>query len=145
MMKTCFKCGQEKDIGEFYKHSGMADGHLNKCKACAKLDVNNNRHARIDYYRAYDVLRSKTPERRQHAAEVSARWRDADKRRMRAHSMVHRAVRAGRLTPRPCEVCDRRDVHAHHDSYDKPLDVRWLCPVHHRARHAELEAAGQEP
>lgn len=41
--KTCFKCGQTKKLDEFYIHKEMKDGHLNKCKSCAKLDV-SKRH-----------------------------------------------------------------------------------------------------
>ena len=40
--KICFKCGVIKPISDYYKHRGMADGHLGKCKDCAKADTNIN-------------------------------------------------------------------------------------------------------
>lgn len=47
-----------------------------------------------------------------------------------------KAISSGRLVRQPCEVCGALEVEAHHDDYSKPLDVRWLCPEHHRAHHA---------
>jgi len=35
-------------------------------------------------------------------------------------------------------VCGSSEyIHAHHDDYDKPLDVRWLCAAHHKQWHDE--------
>jgi len=36
-MKTCIRCGIDKELNDFYAHPQMRDGHLNKCKECCKL------------------------------------------------------------------------------------------------------------
>lgn len=52
-----------------------------------------------------------------------------------AHYDVAIAKRSGVLVQQPCEVCGDPVTDAHHDDYSKPLDVRWLCKLHHRAQH----------
>jgi len=38
----------------------------------------------------------------------------------------------------PCSVCNFPFADAHHEDYDKPLEVIWLCRKHHKDRHREL-------
>lgn len=55
--------------------------------------------------------------------------------RGRARSVANAAQHDGRLVPQPCEICGTQETEKHHDDYDKPLDVRWLCRPHHMELH----------
>lgn len=137
-MKECFKCHAIKPLEEFYKHSAMTDGHLNKCKVCTKADVKKHREKNIERIREYDRERGKNKGRMQRAAEVTKAWRAEDKRRSAAHSAVARAIKKGELVPQPCCRCNAPTSVAHHEDYDKQLDVMWLCQPCHKQRHKEL-------
>jgi hypothetical protein len=136
--KVCFRCEDEKALDEFYRAPGMADGHAGKCKECTKTENRANRAQKVEQYRAYDRQRGSRPERKQQAAEHTIRWRQQNPEKAAAHRAVRRALRAGELQKQPCEVCEAADVHAHHDNYGQPLQVRWLCPLHHVAHHQEV-------
>ena len=138
-MKICFKCKALKPLTEFYKHAQMADGHLNKCKECTKADVGKHRSENIERIREYDRLRANKPERRAANLEVNRLWRQEDRRRSRAHSLVARALNKGTLVRACCERCGNPKSLAHHDDYDFPLAVTWLCQPCHKQRHKELK------
>jgi len=137
--KECFKCKTVKPLEEFYKHPKMPDGHVNKCKECNKNDVTANRNKNIEKIRAYDRERAKIPERIKATTEVTRAWRAEDKRRSRAHSAVSLAIRCGTLVRRPCIRCGNEKSVAHHENYDKPLEVMWLCQPCHKQRHKEIK------
>lgn len=47
-MKECIKCHKVKPLTEFYTHSEMGDGHLNKCKVCCRLYAKLNPNAKAN-------------------------------------------------------------------------------------------------
>ncbi len=56
-----------------------------------------------------------------------------------ANHAVQNAVRTGRLSKGPCEICGNPKAHGHHDDYSKPLEVRWLCALHHKQLHKAMK------
>lgn len=97
-----------------------------------------------DYHRAYEASYFQVEENRTRRNELMRKYRSAHgtRKRHKARWKVSRAISSGRLTREPCEVCGATKVHAHHDDYNKPLDVRWLCPRHHQEHHAK--ATGEQ-
>jgi len=119
----------------------MADGHLGKCKTCARTDVAQNYRARVDHYVEYERGRAQLPERKEQARKYQRRRRDREPLKAAAHYATTNAIRDGRLLPQPCEACGDANVEAHHHDYSRPLDVRWLCRRHHLAVHGKESRA----
>jgi hypothetical protein len=57
-------------------------------------------------------------------------------KRRKARSIFNHYLRDNCVEKRPCEICGEK-AEAHHDDYDKPLEVRWLCFKHHREWHKD--------
>tara|TARA_R110001606_G_C14904186_1_gene594414 strand:- start:40 stop:468 length:429 start_codon:yes stop_codon:yes gene_type:complete len=135
--KACFKCGEIKPLADFYKHSQMSDGRVGKCKSCNKADVIANRLSKIEHYREYDRGRGNR-QGYNYIKEYRAKYPN----KYKAHSIVNYAIKAKKLFKEPCEVCGVDEgIHAHHDDYAKPLNVRWLCPAHHKEWHTKNGSA----
>lgn len=164
-MKRCFKCGEEKDFSLFYKHKGMLDGRLNKCIECTKLDVKSHRIENIEKVREYDKSRSMNPDRvkarasyaksdrgrevhrrnnrdyyannTERVSESKRRWVEKNPKKRAVHGVTGYAIKCGLLKKMPCIICGDEKSHAHHCDYDKPLDVIWLCALHHADWHSK--------
>ena len=144
-MKSCIKCGTDKPFAEFYLHEGMTDGHEGACKECRRIYSRKNRQV-SEYYKTYKKNR-KVPR-----LEIEGIIRNTKLRRKEikgyryAHKIIRLRIKAGKLQRQPCEMCGSTiRIHAHHDDYSKPLDVMWLCGVHHQARHAFLRYINASP
>lgn len=145
-MKVCFKCHHQKPLTEFYRHPRMADGHLNKCKTCTRVDVRINRVVRDEYYLAYDRSRASLHHRREDRRRRNARYRRMHPEREAAYRAVARALKSGRLEKAPaCEGCTAScALHAHHQNYAEPLNVVWLCARCHAHHHRVRSLFGED-
>lgn len=137
-MKICSTCKIEKENFLFQKRAASNDGLTASCKECLK-----KRDA--DRYPKEKVKRSashkaylKTEAGKISSRESSKKWQEQNLLKRAAHVIVGNAVRDKRLIPWPVcavpECCDKPE--AHHPDYDRPLDVVWLCPYHHKQAHA---------
>lgn len=136
--KRCFKCLEIKPLSAYYKHKQMGDGHLNKCKECTKKDVSERYSKDFDKVRAYEVKRSKSPERRKNSIIYQRTRRLKDPQKDKARNAVNNAIRDKRLMRQPCVKCGEPKSQAHHHDYSKPLDVIWLCFKCHRLEHGHI-------
>jgi len=138
-MKTCFKCKRVKPLNEFYKHSGMTDGHLGKCKACTKDDAKTRYWVKRDIITQYERKRSRDPARKIKALGYQRKSNSLNPDKYRARTAVNNALRDKRLQRQPCKVCNDTRSQAHHCDYSKPLEVDWLCFKHHRENeHSQI-------
>ena len=140
MKKKCFKCKQIKNLELFYKHSGMSDGHLGKCKYCTKKDVKEryyNPESRKKII-AYEKKRFQSPERKKKIKIYQEKRMLKFPGKYKAYNKTRYAIRVGRLIKEGCEICGDNKSQAHHKDYRKPLDVMWLCRKHHLEQHDKL-------
>ena len=125
-MKPCLDCGTTDYVVKRYVHL---------CRRCKSV---RNRKWRED-----------NPERVRHHNRIKRSYRESqrawhkkNKARVsvmtRASSAANRALRRGKIKRQPCTVCGEEAQHMHHFDYAKPLEVIWLCVLHHRQVHAGI-------
>jgi hypothetical protein len=105
----------------------------------AKGKARSRRYYTSEHGKAKTRAYTKTPKGKAVAARKGRKWTKNNPAARRAHHRVRYAKLIARLTPKPCEVCGSRPTEAHHDDYSKPLEVRWLCVLHHKAEHRKEE------
>ena len=125
MDKECRKCHQIKPLSEFYKDKRAKDGYYGRCKWChcqAVTPIRVPRKPARPKSELYEYLK-----------EYSKRPSELPK--VLARTAINGKLRDGKIERQPCEVCMETKVDAHHEDYSKPLDVNWLCRLHHKHLH----------
>lgn len=121
--KKCFKCGVDKPLTEFYKHPAMTDGHLGKCKNCAKKDVREKYLQNISNPEYVDKERQRGREKYRRLGYVT---------RETAH--VENKQTAKRMKPFIPE-----DHECHHWNYNLPNDIFIIARRKHKLIHKYMK------
>jgi hypothetical protein len=149
-MKHCNTCTTEKDNLDFHKRAASIDGLAARCKCCQK--VYDKKRAdnpdRVELRRLYALTtegiaaankakKKWYKENKNKVYQITKSYRENNPKKYKAHGKVAYEVKIGNMTRKPCEVCGEKKTNAHHDDYNKQLDVRWLCSKHHHEWHKE--------
>lgn len=110
----CGKCKEVKPLSLFVFRSERASNHRRVCLECEKLRVKTNYRKNVEWFKKRDS--KVTPQ---------------DKTR----AQFAQAVKSGKIKRQPCEVCTEPITHGHHNDYQNPLEVTWLCQKHHAEIH----------
>lgn len=102
----------------------------------------NASHAR-EYAKEYNRNRYKSHPESEHARRK--RWAEANKDKVKAHRLVHYYLKKGTIHKFPCAACGATKVIAHHYDYNRPLEVLWLCELHHKQWHKEHTTIDFDP
>lgn len=84
-----------------------------------------------------EFRKSKLPKEEQHRFGTGHNEEERAKR-AKCRNITNKAIQKNELLREPCEVCGVINSEAHHDNYDEPLKVRWLCFKHHREHHRKI-------
>lgn len=129
--KECGVCRELKPLEDFNRHRREPDGRQTRCRPCQRAGVKRWRQKNLEK-----------------AGAKAQRERDneGNQEKLKARQTVRNAVRRGRMQkPDRCEGCGEptpdRQLHGHHQDYSKPLEVEWLCPECHSAKHVESEVS----
>lgn len=141
--KRCSGCKLFKDRIHFSKDAYQKDGLRSYCRPC--YSSNQKRYRDTPHYR--ERVRAYELAWRLRNIEKSTRhvdqWRERNSVAVNAHRLAKNAVARGEILRLPCEECGDKKTDAHHDDYSKPLDVRWLCRLHHKRQHIKKKEAAK--
>ena len=135
----CSACKKWKSGQEFYFDSRTSNGLKSHCKSChikgsiKTRDKINARRLNREYARR---ARKANPKKFNDRERLAARKRKKGPA-YKAYCKLHGELKKGNIQkPLRCEICNRKHrLIAHHEDYNKPLQVEWLCYECHGQRH----------
>ena len=129
VLLTCIKCNTQFNAFP----SDVKNGRKYCSKSCAskaKIEIKNT---------LVNEVGNKNPNWKDGISKNNYHYKKLQKKRypekIRAREILQYNIKVGNIVRKPCEICGNINSHGHHEDYSKPLDVMWLCKVHHDKVH----------
>lgn len=106
--RVCVRCGS-------VKLAVMFEGESASCRQCLARRDKDSKKLRRDYHKEYN--------------------RGNGLQQFCAKQIVYNMKKMGILEKGPCEICGDENSFSHHDDYNEPWKVRWMCRQHHMEWH----------
>ena len=135
-MKICTICQEKKRNIDFSPNKSTSDKLQSNCKKChniISIKWGKTKRGRMLKKETAKRWRKRNPKK---VKKFYDKYKDKYRKRISANSKIYYAVKSGKLARLNCEVCKNPQVKAHHDDYNKPLQIRWLRAIHHKKWHA---------
>lgn len=131
MIFVCCRCRNKKEDFQ------VLDGR--RLRTCNRCREEKKRYAKtpkgMEVYRMGKIKYLSTDKGKTILKKIGLnQWR-LNRMKILARCKVYYALRTGKLTKKPCLVCGEIKTQAHHEDYNKALDVTWLCVKHHNDIH----------
>ncbi len=123
--KICFRCKVEKPLSEFYKHPKMRDGHLNKCKECAKQDAICNYEKKANDKTWVEKERARGREKYRRLGYVE-KYKSSHPSTKNVYKYISK------------RICIPKGYEIHHWDYNNSYDVFLLSRRAHKMVHKKI-------
>lgn len=145
--KKCCDCHEWLSVDNFdtYNKNGKTY-YQSKCKPCRKI-YNTSKEVREknkiqqeknkEKYKETAKRYNQSKRGREVRRKASKKYWDANSKKNSARKKVRTALRNGSMVrPNKCSMCGKQcKPEAHHEDYNKPLDIIWVCKSCHTNIH----------
>ena len=122
-----------KEHKDYYKeyHKEYSKEHKDEIKELARKYRTEHKDEIKEHNKKY---------KRIYQTEHKDEIKEHNKKYLGAHNILNNAILKGEIIRGPCSVCgSTKRIHGHHEDYNKPLEVIWVCAIHHKEIHNKQE------
>lgn len=157
--KECSVCKEEKTFDNFHSHKSHDDGVSSACKKCVKerRSTEENKAKDAKYFQDNKEILTEVHQKyyadnrekliynkknyyeknKEQYLQYNYEWIRNNKKARNAQSLVQSIVRCYPFVkPNKCSICNNTEkIEGHHEDYDKPTCIIWLCKKCHAQLH----------